>query len=115
MTGARYEEIPSASDLATVALVHHVVTGERYLGDGTGMELDVTLSLCAESVKYGRADVVVGNHSPLVAGTVGGPGPSGGLLFSYNSGGAFHSNGGAGVRIGIAGVRLFSGHRKLEP
>ena len=37
-TGAGYEEESSAIDLATVVSAHHVMTGERYLGDDTGME-----------------------------------------------------------------------------
>ncbi len=105
-THAGYEVLPSSLDLATVALVHHAVTGERYLGDATGMENRWTESRSEDTVKNGKNTypVTVGSHTPLV----GGPGLSGGLFFTHYDGSGY-------VSIGVVGLRKFSGHRKLNP
>lgn len=65
-TNAGYEELPSAFDLSTVALVHRVVTGERYLADqGSEMRTFSSLSRCKETVevKSENQPVVVGSHT----------------------------------------------------
>lgn len=49
-TGAGYEEQSFAIDLTTVVSAHYVVTGERYLGDKTGMEHCSTYGRVAETV-----------------------------------------------------------------
>jgi hypothetical protein len=108
-TQAGYEVLPWALDLSKVAHVHKVATGERYLGDGTGLEGCWTASRAQDTARYGRNTypVVVGYQETLVFDAVGGPGPSGGL--SVDDGNSHDDN----VRICVAGVRKFFGHRSL--
>jgi hypothetical protein len=112
-THAGYEVLPRALHLATVALVHHTVTGDRYLGDATGMEKCWSYGLCEDTIQSPededrRCPVVVGGQLPFVPGVVGGPGrPSGGLDVYYS--GVFKMD-----SFGVVGLRKFSGHRKLN-
>jgi hypothetical protein len=107
-TNAGYEVLPRALHLATAALVHHTVTGERYLGDATGMEKFSSYGRCEDKVKYRnlRYPVIVGGQVLFVPGVVGGLRPSGGLSLSYVDFDRDH--------IGVVGLRKFSGHRKLN-
>ncbi len=50
-TTAGYETEPSIIDLATVIFARYVWTGERYLGNWTGMEQRTTLSYCREYIR----------------------------------------------------------------
>lgn len=51
---AEYELSPTMLDLATVVMLHHATTGERYLGDSSGKEGCWTYSHCIESVVKGN-------------------------------------------------------------
>jgi len=110
-THAGYELFPSALDLATVAAVICAVTGDRFLGNSTGVEKCWSESRTEDTLKDGNNThlVTVGAQSPLVAGVVGGHGPSGGLnVFSYEYPGPEDDG------TGVVGLRKFSGHRKLN-
>lgn len=65
-TGSRYEEKPSAIDLAFVVFARYAFKGERHLGDDTGEEKRWTYSRCLETVKYENAEypLVVGGFAP---------------------------------------------------
>ncbi len=112
-TNAGYEVLPSALDLSTVAAVIHAVTGDRFLGDLTGMENRWSDSRTENTVelKAGTYLVAVGGQTPFVAGIVGGPGPSGGLQIHHSCDFSFdYSN----DVTGVVGLRKFSCHRKLN-
>jgi len=104
-TGAGYEVLPSALDLATISIVHHAITGDRYLSDGTGMEDVWTESRCKDKIYGGRGfhSVTIGGHSNRASfrdiGIVG--------LFIdvFNVG---------STSIGVAGLRIFLGHQPLN-
>lgn len=89
-TGSKYEEKPSAIDLAFVVFARYSYKGERYLGDDTGEEKRWTYSRCGETVRYGTTDY------PLV---VGGFGP--GALNVVSIGFSAHED------DGVAGLRKF--------
>ncbi len=64
-THAGYEEELTAIDIATIVLAHHVLTGERYLGDFTGAESHPTYSCCKDSVKCDERvyPLIIGNFA----------------------------------------------------
>lgn len=73
-THAGYEVMPQILHLATAALVHHTVTGERYLSDGTGMEKCRTYGVCREVVRQKLSNnrevpcfVVLGGHQLFIS------------------------------------------------
>lgn len=103
-TQAGYEELPSALDLSTVALVHRVVTGERYLADReSGSRSFSSLSRCKETVevRLKNQHVVLGSHTcPVVDSRE----PKGGLLVAYIPSDIKADN------VGIAAVRRFPVH-----
>jgi hypothetical protein len=69
-TGADYDEMPSALDLAAIIFATHVRTGgDRHLGDATGKEGRWTFSRCKERVKFWK--------SPSYPSAVGGYAPDG--------------------------------------
>jgi hypothetical protein len=108
-THAGYEVLPRALHLATAALVHHTVTGNRYLGDGTGMEKRISHGRCEDTVKYEDEDskpVIVGKQEPFVPGGVVCPNSSGGLEVHYSE---WRND-----SIGVVGVKKFLSHRKLN-
>lgn len=65
---AGYEILPSALQLATVGLVHHLITGERYLGTPTEQEPHLFHSRCKEIVKSAGDihRIAVGGQSPTI-------------------------------------------------
>jgi hypothetical protein len=115
LTGTEYENLPNLRDLTIIARAHLTKTGERFLGDDTGLERRWTFSRTDQVVTHedrnAQGEVVarstyqiqVGGHSPLV---VGGPGPSGGLDVGNDDS--------ASDCIGVAGLRKFSVHRPLD-
>lgn len=65
--GSKYEEKPSAIDLAFVVFARYAFKGERYLGNEDGEEKRLTYSRCGETVEYDTDDeshLVVGSFSP---------------------------------------------------
>lgn len=75
-THAGYEVLPRALHLATAALVHHTVTGERFLGDVTGMEQRWSYGRCEDRIQYASSPhphfVVVGGQQARVGDIFGG-------------------------------------------
>lgn len=90
-TGADYDEVPSALDLATIVFATHVRTGgDRYLGNTTGKEGCWTFSRCKEHAQYGKDSypLVIGDFAP------------GGLIVSHND---YAGN----ENCGVAALRKF--------
>jgi hypothetical protein len=65
--GSKYELMPAALDMLTVAFALHVMNGDRHLGDGCGFENRWSFSRCQESVSFPcfphPKPLVVGGHS----------------------------------------------------
>lgn len=108
-TNANYQVLPRALHLATVALVHHTVTGNRFLGDATGMEKCWSYGRCEEVVRWPSdicSPVIVGGHEPFVREVVGDPAPPRGLHVAPDD--IFQEC------TGVIGVKKFPAHRKAS-
>jgi len=64
-TQSSYEEELDAIDIATMVLARHVLTGERYLSDGTGEQAYKAYSRCKESIKFRECafPLIIGNFA----------------------------------------------------
>lgn len=98
-----YEVFPSLRDLSIIARVHFSKTGERLLGDSTGVEGRTTYSRTEQQVvtlMKCASQVIVGGQSPSVSE---GPVPSGGLDVNYGEHDFAQEN------VGVAGLSKFRG------
>lgn len=96
-TRAGYEAAPSVINLSTVVFTRYVTTGERHLGDQSGVEGCITWSFTSteQLTPYGYYRVIIGNFTP--------PGiTSPGCLGHY-------ATLGANWEAGIALLRVFGG------
>lgn len=109
-TNAGYEVLPRVLDLATALLVHHTVTGERYLGDRTGMENQMSYGSSEDRTTDAPSSylMLVGGHRPFRPGMMGGPAPSGGLQIYDDLFGS------ASDVCGVPGVRKFPAKKPLS-
>lgn len=97
---ASYEILPSALPLATVTLVHYLITGKRYLGTPTEKDPHLFQSRCKEIVQSPGdiQHVIIGGQSPTIFSA---------NTHFYNESSSYVDDFYSEDAVGVAGLRKF--------